>query len=264
LEVVTEAFNSKDPQVALGMMTAIGNYENPKVKDMLQTVMLDNKRPLAVRQLALQRLGAGGSGEDRLVELVKNKKIPTDLEETAANVLLRAWRPEVKEAAAVYFKKPTREGKPLSPISQLAVMSGDAAAGKAIYAQSCSVCHKVNNEGAWFGPELSEIGSKLPKQALYTAILHPDAGISFGYEGYTVKLKDGSQMVGIIASQTEDKLDLRLPGGQVMSYALKDVVSKKQMDKSLMPANLQQGMSEKDLVNLVEYLTSLKKVTSSK
>jgi putative heme-binding domain-containing protein len=71
-------------------------------------------------------------------------------------------------------------------------------------------------------------------------------------------------MVGIIASQTEDKLDLRLPGGQVMSYPMKDVVSKKQMDKSLMPANLQQGMSEKDLVNLVEYLASLKKGSTAK
>lgn len=263
-EVLAKAFNSKDPQIALGMIAAVGNFENSQVKDLLQTTMLDTKRSLPVRQLALQKFGAGGSGEDRLVELVKNKKIPADLEETAANTLLRAWRAEIKEVAAIYFKKPTREGKPLSPISQLAVMTGDAPSGKAIFAQSCNVCHKVNNEGAWFGPELTEIGSKLPKQALYTAILHPDAGISFGYEGYTVKLKDGSQMVGIIASQTQDKLDLRLPGGQVMSYAMKDVVSKKQMDKSLMPANLQQGMSEKDLVNLVEYLASLKKVSTAK
>lgn len=261
-DVVAKAFNSKDPQVASGMISAIGNFENNTVKDMLQAMMLDAKRPLTIRQMALQKLGSGGSGESRLVELVKNKKIPTELEETAANVLLRAWNPAVKEVAAIYFKKPTREGKPLAPISQLAAMSGDAVSGKAVFSQSCSVCHKVNTEGAWFGPELTEIGSKLPKPALYTAILHPDAGISFGYEGYTIKLKDGSQMVGIIASQTEDKLDLRLPGGSVMSYAMKDVLSKKQIDKSLMPANLQQGMTEKDLVNLVEYLTSLKKETS--
>jgi hypothetical protein len=44
----------------------------------------------------------------------------------------------------------------------------------------------------------------------------------------------------------------------VISYPLKEVVSKQQMDKSLMPANLQQAMSEKELVNLVEYLASLK------
>jgi putative membrane-bound dehydrogenase-like protein len=263
VDMVAKAFNSKDPQVALGMISAVGNYENNQVKDMLQAIMLDSKHPINIRQLALQKLSSGGSGENRLVELVKNKKIPTELEETAANILLRAWNPAVKEVAAIYFKKPTREGKPLPPVTQLVAMSGDAIAGKAVFSQSCGVCHKVNNDGSWFGPELSEIGSKLPKQALYTAILHPDAGISFGYEGYTIKLKDGSQMVGIIASQTEDKLDLRVPGGTIMSYPLKDVVSKTQMDKSLMPANLQQGMSEKDLVSLVEYLSSLKKATAN-
>ena len=83
VDVVAKAFNSKDPQVALGMITAVGNYESNQVKDLLQTVMLDAKRPLEIRQLALRKLGSGGSGEDRLVELVKNKKIPTDLEETA-------------------------------------------------------------------------------------------------------------------------------------------------------------------------------------
>ena len=257
-DVIRKVLNSPDPQQAQGMILAVGNYENNQVKELLQAVMLDAERPLPIRQLALQKLGAGFSGENRLVELVKDKKVPAELEETAANVLLRAWRPEIKEVAALYFKKPAREGKPLLPLSQLAALSGDAVNGKAVFSQSCGMCHKANNEGAWFGPELSQIGKKLPKVALYTAILHPDAGISFGYEGYTIKLKDGSQMTGIIASQTEDKLDLRLPGGSVISYPLKEVVSKTQLDKSLMPANLQQGMSEKELVNLVEYLASLK------
>ena len=49
-----------------------------------------------------------------------------------------------------------------------------------------------------------------------------------------------------------------------MGLPLKEVVSKKQMDNSLMPANLQQGLTEKELVNLVEYLASLKKVTTAK
>ncbi|MDQ3292783.1 MAG: PQQ-dependent sugar dehydrogenase, partial [Bacteroidota bacterium] len=167
IDVITKALNSKDPQVATGMITAVGNYESAKVKDILQTVMLDTKRPLEVRQLALRKLGSGGSGEDRLVELVKNKQIPTDLEETAGTILLRAWRPDIKEVAAIYFKKPSREGKPLPPIAQLATLTGDPVNGKVVFAQQCTVCHKVNNEGAWFGPELSEIGSKLPKQGLY-------------------------------------------------------------------------------------------------
>lgn len=257
-DFVAKAFFNNDQQVAVSMLTAIGNYENKQVKELLQQLMLDSSRPLHVRQLALQKLGSGYSGENMLAALVKDNKVPAELEETAANVLLRAWRPEIKEVAAKYVKKPAKEGKPLRPVNQLVALKGDAVNGKAVFTQSCSACHKANEIGAPFGPELSQIGSKLPKVALYNAILHPDAGISFGYEGYVVRLKDGSQMTGIISSQTEDKLDLRLPGGTIISYPLKEVVSKKQMENSLMPANLQQAMSEKELVNLVEYLASLK------
>ncbi|WP_051359725.1 PVC-type heme-binding CxxCH protein [Adhaeribacter aquaticus] len=261
-DLIQKTLNSSDPITVTAMITALSNNENKQVKDLLAGILQDSKRPIVIRKLALQKYGQGGSGENLLVEMVKNRQLPTDLEETAATILLRAWRPEIKEAAALYFKKPSRAGKPLAPIAQLTAMTGDAVNGKAVFEQSCAMCHKVNETGAWFGPELSEIGSKLPKLAIYNAILHPDAGISFGYEGYIIKVKDGTQTAGIISSQTEDKLDLRLPGGTVVSYPMKDVTSKQKMENSMMPANLQQGMTEKELVNLVEYLASLKKIAA--
>jgi len=262
-DLIGKALNSKDDKVTLAMLKAISRLENNQVKNLQAAVMQDHKRPLEIRRQALQGFALGYSGEDRLVEMVKKEKISVELKDATADILLRAGRPAIKEVAAIYFKKPSREGKPLRPVTELAVMSGDVTNGKAVFTQTCSVCHQANEIGSSFGPELSEIGSKLPKINIYNAILHPDAGISFGFEGYTLKLKDGSQMVGIIASQTEDKLDLRLPGGAMMSYPLKDVVSKKQMEHSLMPANLQQTITEKELVNLVEYLASLKKVASA-
>jgi len=261
-DLVNQAFNNKNEKTTLAMLRAVGGFENPQVKEMLQQVMNDSKKSLAVRELALQQLGKGYSGEHRLVELAKNKKIPAELEDEAATILLRAWRPAIKEAAALYFKKPSRTGKPLPPVTQLVALKGEAIDGKKVFSQTCSVCHQAGKEGAFFGPNLTEIGSKLPKIALYNAILHPDAGISFGYEGHTLQMKDGSKMVGIISSQTEDKLDLRLPGGTVMSYAVKDIAARQPMANSLMPANLQQTMTEQELVNLVEYLASLKKETA--
>jgi hypothetical protein len=47
--------------------------------------------------------------------------------------------------------------------------------------------------------------------------LHPDAGISFGYEGWDIKLKDGTQLVGIVASKTETDVVLKMPGGIVQN-----------------------------------------------
>lgn len=257
--LIQKALNSPNEGEAVAMAKAIGSYENRQVQDMLEPVVTNPKRSLEVRKVALQRMSRGWSGEERLVEVLKGNKLPKDLEPTAANVLVRAGRANIREAASTYLKVPAANNKPLPAIGQLVSMQGNTSSGKAVFAQSCNACHQVKGEGIHFGPDLSEIGSKLTKEALYNAIIHPDAGISFGFEGYHVKLKDGTQVMGIITSETAEKLDLRLPGGAVNSYNKSEVVSKKKMEASLMPAGLQQTMTEQELVDLVEYLASLQK-----
>ena len=89
-------------------------------------------------------------------------------------------------------------------------MKGDAAHGKDVFkTATCVTCHIVNGEGTNFGPELSEIGTKLPKEAIYTSILYPSAGISMGYEGWIISTKDGDDLDGMIASQTADEIVLK-------------------------------------------------------
>ena len=72
----------------------------------------------------------------------------------------------------------------------------------------------VSNNGFDFGPELTEIGSKFPKEGLLESIVDPSAGISFGFEGWNLKMKDGSEMAGIITSKTETDIDMNFPGGR--------------------------------------------------
>jgi putative heme-binding domain-containing protein len=138
-------------------------------------------------------------------------------------------------------------------------MTGNATNGKMVFANYCAVCHQVNNEGSDFGPKLSEIGSKLGKDSQYMAIFYPSAGVSFGYEGFEVKFKDGSTTVGIVSSKTETDLILKFPGGTTQNYKMSQVVSMKKLDESLMTAGLHESMSQQDLVDLVEYLSSLKR-----
>jgi len=117
----------------------------------------------------------------------------------------------------------------------------------------------VNKEGYDFGPTLTEIGSKYPKEGLLDAIVHPSDGISFGYEGRQLKMKDGSTLSGIIASKTETDIDLKLPGGAKQHIKTSDVQSIKEMKESIMPEGLYQNISTQDMANLLEYLASLKK-----
>ncbi|MXV17074.1 PVC-type heme-binding CxxCH protein [Hufsiella ginkgonis] len=258
-DLLEKNINGSD-ESATAIFTALGTFGDLKTLKWMETVSTNPARNMRVRQSAIKTMGMSRTGEDRILAMVKKKNMEPGLQQASASVLFRASRPAIREEAAQYITNPSKEGKPLAPIDKLAVLSGNAVNGKAVFAASCLVCHKVNTAGSLFGPELSEIGNKLPKIALYDAILNPSAGISFGYEGYVVKLKNGTTVEGIIASETNDKLDVRFPGGAVISYPKADVVSKSLSGSSPMPSNLQQGMTQQELVDLVEYLTTLKKV----
>ena len=124
---------------------------------------------------------------------------------------------------------------------------------------TCARCHKVGDQGVDVGPALTEIGDKLPKEELYAAILDPSAGISFGYEAWLVTMKDGNVAFGIIESETPEEISVKGPTGVVTKHAKGNVKSRAQQTISLMPPGLHLTVNEKDLVDLVEYLASLKK-----
>lgn len=252
--------NGKDVVKAQSVLTSLRNVGTKQSIEILQTVALDAKRPKALRAEATRALGGSMDGEDLVLALLKEGKFSGDYKAVAVQGLSGAWRKSVKVEAAKYMDAvPTKTGKKLPPVSELITMTGNAANGQKVFANYCAICHQVNGEGADFGPKLSEIGSKLGKDGQYMAIFYPSAGVSFGYEGYEVKFKDGSTIAGIVASKTETDLLMKFPGGTSQSYKMSQVVSMKKMDESLMTPGLHEVMSSPELVDLVEYLSSLKK-----
>ena len=57
-------------------------------------------------------------------------------------------------------------------------------------------------EGKQIGPDLTEIGSKLSREAMFESILYPSAGISHSYETFTAELADGNVVTGLKVSET--------------------------------------------------------------
>jgi putative heme-binding domain-containing protein len=232
---------------------------NTKTQDIMVKLIMDSTKDEDVRKLAIRTFAGPWESEDRLLALAKENKIPLKLHVAAAGVFQTAYRSNIREEGPGYLKIPgSKEGKVLPPMEALLEKDGVASGGKIVFTNLCSTCHQVNGEGVNFGPNLSEIGDKLSKQALYTSILYPDQGISFGYEAYLIKLKDGSTAFGRILSQTEEKIDLQYITS-TQSVKTSDVVTKTKMENSLMPANLHSSMSEQELVDLIAYLQSLKK-----
>jgi putative membrane-bound dehydrogenase-like protein len=258
-ERMSDVLKGEDASRAVAMTKALDPLMwNPKVIAMMEETFMDTTRDIEVRKLAVRTFGGPWESEDRLLALAKEKKIPADLETTAAGVFQTMWRVSMRDEAAKYLTLPgNKEGKPLPPVSVLIERKGDPSKGQAAFASVCANCHTVKGEGVNFGPDLSEIGSKLSREAMYTSILYPDQGISFGYEGYMLKLRDGSSAFGRIVSETADKIEMQyMDAPQTVNKA--DVVSRTKLPNSLMPSNLQSQLTEEELVDLVEYLMELK------
>ncbi len=256
-----KTINETDNTRSMGLLNALSKVGNTISVDLLQAVALGIRFPEPMRKYAAVRIGKSGEGEKRVLEILKSGMVPEALIPDVVEGVGSSWRQAVRIEARSYLpKKAAVEVVDKVPtIDEINAMKANATNGKAIFASNCAVCHKANGEGLDFGPALSEIGSKYAKDAMLKAIVYPSEGISFGYEGWVLKMKDGSDMVGIMASKTKTEIELKMPGGMVQKLKTSSVKSMEQMKVSMMPAGLHASMSAQEMADLLSYLDGLKR-----
>ncbi len=153
----------------------------------------------------------------------------------------------------------TKDGTKLPAFEELAKLNGDAAKGQTFFMTFCFMCHQVKGQGIDFGPNLTEVGTRLPKDKLFESIVNPSAVIAQGFDTVMLTLEDGSTPIGIVASEDKDQISMKAIGGVVTKYAKADVTARAKLPMSQMLPNLQANMTQQDLVDLVAYLSTLKK-----
>lgn len=255
-EMINSVLLGDDPEKKETVLEVLGYAQSSQSLETLREFILNEENDMEMRQSAVLAFGSGWGGEQQLFEMVNNAKIPESLKFTVGQALSDSWRGDVQKAGNDLIGETAAESN-LPPIAELTSMEGDPRNGRKVYDRSCQICHQVNGEGINFGPALTEIGSKLPKEGLYEAIINPNAGINFGYEGYILTMQDGSQTAGIIQSETGSELTLLMTGGITQTIKKSEITSREEMGQSLMPENLHAQMSLQELVDLVEYLTTL-------
>jgi len=201
------------------------------------------------------------NGQKFLMELAKSGKLPAEAKLLIGPTLRSSQDESIKSAANELFPAMKTSKAILPPVTELAKRTGDVLQGKTLFdsVATCNQCHMVGTQGKNVGPALTEIGDKLSKEAMYVSILDPSAGISHNFEAYTALMEDGSIVTGLLVSETESTLILKDPKGIERSMDRKEIEGYKKQEKSLMPENLQETMDEQGLVDLIEYLVSLKK-----
>lgn len=255
------ALRSDDAELVAQTLAAMATAADPRGNELLLALALDVNRPLAARRGAVKALGANVAGAEQLLQFAQRQEFPEQLKEAWAAALAAAPSPEIRtQAAAIFPAPPTKDSTPLPSLAELVEATGDAERGKAVFnaTGTCRNCHQVNGDGTEVGPDLSEIGKKLARPAMFESILYPSAAISHNFENWVVLTDDGLVHGGLLVSETADELKLKDEKGIVRVIPAATIEEKSKSEASLMPADIQKLMTAAELVDLVEYLSTLK------
>ena len=243
------------------LLEAVGRSGRKDVRSLLAAVVLDSKAAPEHRTAAVRGLAGSFAGGKQLIDLAKTEQLPAVLRPAAAVALSTSRWDDVRKAGADLLPLPQASGgQPLPPLAELLKKRGNAGAGKAVFAAAgtCAKCHVVGGVGKAVGPDLSGIGAKLSKQALYESILAPSAAISHNYETYTLLTEDGRVITGLLVSQTDEQVVLKTAEGIAVTTPTSDIDELVRQPVSLMPADIANVLQPQQLVDLVTWLETLR------
>ena len=261
-ELIKRGLNAEKPENGVAVAEALATAGDGRAPELTLPIITNKDSPLELRRACVRACASSKNGALQILAMAKKGDLDAGLVPAVASKLHASPDPAVRaEAVKMFPLPPSINANPLPPISDLAQRKGDAARGLVIYQKTgtCANCHLVNKEGKDVGPDLSEIGSKLSRVAFFESILFPSAGVSHNYETYSIILNDGNTVNGILASQTDAAVTIKTDKAIVREIKRSDIDEIVKQPTSMMPADIQKLMTEQELVDVVEYLTTLKK-----
>ncbi len=140
--------------------------------------------------------------------------------------------------------------------------SADLRAGRAVFAKTCATCHRLFDDGAKIGPELT--GSQRANiDYVLENIVDPNAIVPKEYRVTRFSLKSGRALDGIIAKEDAASVSIQTPT-ELLTVPKTEIAEREQSEISLMPEGLLQSLTREQVRDLVAYLAGSKQVPMPK
>jgi putative heme-binding domain-containing protein len=139
---------------------------------------------------------------------------------------------------------------------------GDPEAGRKLFFDekgkaACAKCHTVGREGGRVGPPLDRIASRRSPEFIMESILEPSKDIDPAYEAVQVVTAKGTSIVGLRVNESNFDIQIREENGKFHSFLKSELDSVVVLKKSLMPENLAEVLTVKELHDLFAFLMTL-------
>lgn len=251
----------KDPSLRIEAIKSVAAFDNEALGRLLV-----NSYPSfnpEEKQAALQSLSSRPRYGNMLSKEIKERKIPkSEISPTIARQLLRVvgsgfieiWGPieQVASDKAAYNKYRT-------VLTSSGASSADVISGKKVFSRVCGSCHKMYGEGGDMGPDLTGSNRSDPEYILLN-VLEPSAEIQDAYRMVVINTRDGRTYTGNVIGENQRQITIRVIGQDPIIINKSSIQSKDVTEVSMMPPGLFENLSEKEIVDLMAYLKTNKKV----
>jgi putative membrane-bound dehydrogenase-like protein len=122
----------------------------------------------------------------------------------------------------------------------------------------CLKCHRLGNEGARIGPDLTGVGNRFSRIHIVESILEPSRTIAPSFETLMVTLKNGKVLSGVKIVENETMLTLADNQGQQHVVAKTSIEEKQPSPLSTMPEGLEKHFTEDEFLDLIAFLVGQK------
>lgn len=244
-----------DAKMQIAAIRAIAGFPNPEARELLLGGEKWRRYSPAQREAVLNSLLANPAHLSGLLETIDSGQLPTSaISPARRGIFLKSSDAAIRDRASKLFESTTGDRqKAFEKAKEVLSLPANASHGREVFKLACASCHRLEREGFAVGPDLFDIRNQ-PKENILFHIIVPDAEIAPAFTAYSIETKDGRGLAGLLSSETETSVTIRMPLGQEESVLRNNIARIEALPNSLMPSGLDAAMPPQDLADLLAYL----------
>ena len=196
-----------------------------------------------VRGPDLTRLWSAPNVDERVFQIIRNG-IP-------GSIMPSSSAPDAELRAIIAYLRSISTAKSEASM-------GDVANGQRLFDAQCASCHRINDRGGDFGPDLSRLAASQSNQVLADAIRNASASFTSGYEPVTIVTRDGQRIQGTRKAEDAFSIQIMDTHERLQGYMKANVREVIREKRSLMPDFGVDRLSNQDLDDVVAYLATFR------
>ena len=132
----------------------------------------------------------------------------------------------------------------------------NATAGAQTFQQTCAQCHRFGTTGNAVGPDLSAVGKTMLRRDILRHIFFPDEQVADQYQTTVLRLKDGSEVRGLVTAETPATLTVATSARPATPSTIQktNIDSRTTVRESIMPQDLPDRIGDQNIANVVAFI----------